>query len=96
MADHGSSGATSHGIAAHQATYSGFIKGSVALSLICAYTLVALAAFAFVSNFNLVLGFGGLIIGILAVLIDLRASGKWYLSGAWLVIFGLITAVAIG
>lgn len=95
MADHGSSGSVQHGLEAHQATYRGFVLGSVALSLICAYTLVALCAFAFISNFNLLIGFGGLIIGTLAVLVDLKAGGKWYISGAWLVIFGLIVAVAV-
>lgn len=95
MADHGSSGNASHGLEAHQATYRGFIRGSVALSLVCAYTLVALAAFGFAPSFNLLIGFGGLIIGMLAVLIDLKADGKWYLSGAWLAIFGLVTAIAI-
>jgi lipopolysaccharide export LptBFGC system permease protein LptF len=95
MAEHGTSGHTSQDFGAHQATYDGFIKGSVALALLCIYTLIALAAFAFVNNFNLLLGFGGLVIGILAVLIDLKASGKWYLSGAWVLIFGLVTAVAL-
>ncbi|MCB1431201.1 MAG: aa3-type cytochrome c oxidase subunit IV [Alphaproteobacteria bacterium] len=95
MAEHGSSGSTSQDFDAHQATYNGFIKGSVALTLLCIYTLIALVVFRFVNNFNLLLGFGGLVIGIVAVLIDLKASGKWFLSGAWAVIFGLVTAVAI-
>jgi hypothetical protein len=43
----------------------------------------------------MLLGFGGLILGILAVLIDARAGGRWLLSGGLLVIFGLVTAVAV-
>jgi uncharacterized membrane protein len=95
MADHGSSGSHSNNMEAHRATYEGFIKGSVALTLICLFTLVALAAFRFVGSGNVVLGFAGLILGILAVLIDARAGNKWYLSGGLLVIFGLVTAVLI-
>lgn len=95
MADHGSTGTPSHGYDAHKATYDGFIKGSVALGLLCAFTLVALVAFRFMTTGNVLAGFGGLIIGILAVLIDARTSGKWYISAGWLVVFGLIVAAAI-
>ena len=49
-------------------------------------------AFAFISKVNLLVGFGGLIIGILALVIDIRAGGSWRLSVGWLVIFGLLTA----
>ncbi len=95
MADHGSSGSHSHGFQSHQATYDNFIKGSVALTIICLYVLVALVSFAFVSNYNVLLGFAGLILGIIATLIDARAGSKWYLSVGLLVIFSLITAVAL-
>ena len=95
MADHGSSGTHSHGFEAHRATYEGFLKGSVALAILCLYVLVALVAFAFVSSGNVFLGFAGLIIGIIALLIDVRAGNKWYLSVGWLVIFGLLTAVMV-
>ncbi|WP_395686471.1 aa3-type cytochrome c oxidase subunit IV [Aestuariivirga sp.] len=96
MADHGASGAHSQNIEAHRATYQGFIKGSIILSIFCLYVLVALVAFAFVSSGNLLLGFGGLIIGTLALVIDARVGNAWYLSVGWLVIFGLITAVMLG
>lgn len=97
MADHSaSSGNGAHGFEAHAATYAGFLKGSVILSLMSFYVVVALVAFAFISHFNLLIGFGGLIIGAIALLVDARASNSWYLSGAWLVVFGLITAVAVG
>lgn len=80
----------------HQATYAGFLIGSVALTLICLYLLVALVAFRFVSHpLNLLMGFGGLILGVIAILIDMRASGRWYVSGGLLAVFGLLTAIAI-
>jgi hypothetical protein len=96
MAEHGSTGTHSHGFSEHAKTYDGFIKGSIALTILCFYVLVALVAFAFVaSSTNLLLGFGGLIIGILALVIDLRVGGSWRLSIGWLVIYGLLTAVML-
>ena len=95
MADHGASGTHSNDFDAHKSTYQGFLKGSVVLSLVCFYILVALVAFRFIGNYNVLIGFAGLIIGIVALLIDARAGNKWYLSGAWLVIFGLLTAVLL-
>ena len=95
MADHGHSGTHSHDFEAHKATYEGFLKGSVVLTILSLYVLVALVAFAFVPSLNLLIGFGGLIIGIIALLIDVRAGNNWYLSVGWLVIFGLITAVSL-
>ncbi len=96
MADHGSSGTNSHDFEAHQSTYDGFIKGSIALSLLSLNILVALVAFAFVNSGNLLIGFGGLIIAVLALLVDMRAGANWRLSVAWLVIYGLLTAVMVG
>ena len=81
MADHGSSGSHSHGLEEHQRTYEGFIKGSVALTLLCLFLLVALVAFRF--------------IGTIAVLIDFRAGSKWYLSGGLLVLYGLFIAILV-
>jgi Bacterial aa3 type cytochrome c oxidase subunit IV len=95
MADHGSSGTQSHDFEAHRATYEGFIKGSVILTLLSFYVLVALVAFRFAASGNVLLGFAGLIFGVIAILIDARASGKWYLSGGLLAIFALVTAVAV-
>jgi hypothetical protein len=77
----------------HKDTYSGFLKGSIALGLVCFYVLVALVAFRFMDNWNVFVGFAGLIMGIIATLIDLKASGKWYLSGGLLVLFGLFVAI---
>jgi hypothetical protein len=96
MAEHGSTGTHSHGYEQHAKTYDGFIKGSIALTILCFYVLVALVAFAFVaSSTNLLVGFGGLIIGALAMIVDLRVGGGWKLSVGWLVIYGLLTAVLL-
>ena len=96
MADHGTGAVHSQDLEAHRATYQGFIKGSIILTIFCLYVLVALVAFAFISSGNLLIGFGGLIIGTLALIIDTRAGNNWYLSAGWLVIFGLLTAVFVG
>ena len=95
MAEHGSTGTPSHGFEEHAKTYDGFIKCSIALTILCLYVLVALVAFAFISSGNLLIGFGGLIIGTLALIIDIRVGGNWRLSVGWLVIFGLLTAVML-
>ena len=94
MAEH-SSGNHSHGMEEHRSTYDAFIKGSIALSIICGFVLVALVSFRFAHTLNVFTGFAGLIVGIIAVLIDARTGGKWYLSGGLLVVFGLITAVNV-
>ncbi|MBL8790396.1 MAG: hypothetical protein JNM45_07845 [Rhizobiales bacterium] len=92
MADHSPSH-TPRGFEDHKETYAGFLTGSIALGIICAYTLVALVAFGFMDNFNVLVGFAGLIVGLIATLIDARAGGKWYLSGGLLVLFGLFVAI---
>ena len=94
MAEH-SSGNHSQDMEAHRNTYDGFIKGSVALSIICGFVLVALCSFAFAHTLNVFTGFAGLIVGIIVVLIDARTGGKWLLSVGALVLFGLITAVNV-
>lgn len=95
MADHGTSNSHSHGFEEHKATYQAFLKASIALTILCLYVLVALVAFAFVSSGNVFLGFAGLIIGLIALVIDVRAGNKWYLSVGWLAVFGLVTAVLV-
>jgi len=80
---------------AHRRTYEGFIKGSIALSIHCGFVLVALCSFAFAHTLNVFTGFAGLIIGTIAILIDARTGGKWYLSIGALVLFGLITAFKV-
>ena len=64
MAGHGSSGGDhSNWMNEHRGTYEGFIKGSVALTLLCFYVLVALVCFRFSPTLNVFFGFGGLIAG---------------------------------
>lgn len=94
MAEH-SSGNHANGMEEHRSTYDAFIKGSIALSIICGFVLVSLVAFRFAHTLNVFTGFAGLIVGIIAVLIDARTGGKWYLSAGLLALFGLITAVNV-
>jgi hypothetical protein len=94
MADH-SSGNSSKDMEGHVHTYEGFLKGAIALSLICFFALVALVDFRFAHSHSVLLGFSGLIVGIIAVLIDARTGSKWYLSGAILVLFGLISGFSV-
>ena len=82
----------------HAETYAGFIKYSVALGMACFVILTALCVFAFAPSgaMSLVLGFGGLIIGLLAIIVDIRiGSGKWLLSGAVAVVFALLAAMMV-
>lgn len=95
MADHGSSTTNPEHFQAARATYESFLKGAVALGIMCLYVLVALVAFAFVAKGNVLLGFAGLIIGILALIVDIRAGNNWYISVGWLVLFGLFTAIMV-
>ena len=95
MAEHGTHTSNAMDYEAANATYAGFLKGAVVLTIFCLYVLVALCAFAFIDKGNVLIGFGGLILGIVALVVDLRAGNNWYISVAWLVIFGLFTAVMV-
>jgi Bacterial aa3 type cytochrome c oxidase subunit IV len=86
---------TPRGYDDHKATYEGFLAGSVALSMVCLYILVALVAFSFMSSLNVFTGFAGIILGIIAVIVDLKTSGKWYVSSGLLVLFGLFVAANV-
>lgn len=94
MAKH-SSGNHSNDMEEHRSTYNAFITGSVALSIVCGYVLVALVSFRFAQSFNVFMGFGGLILGIVAVLLDVRRGSNWYLSVGLLVLFGLVIAASV-
>jgi Bacterial aa3 type cytochrome c oxidase subunit IV len=91
MADH-TPVHTPRGFQDHQETYDGFVKGAVALTIVCLFVVVALCAFRFMDHLNVFTGFAGIIAGIVATLIDLRSNGKWYVSGALLVLFGIFVA----
>ena len=95
MADHGTPTSSAMDYEQAHGTYSGFLKGAVVLTIMCCYVLVALCAFAFIDRGNVLIGFAGLIIGIIALIVDLRAANNWYISVGWLVIFGLFTAVMV-
>lgn len=96
MAEHSSSHSQSSGADDHRSTYEGFIKGTLALTLVCIFVLVALVSFRFGHAWSVFLGFAGLLAGIVGVLIDAKTgSGKWTLSIVLLVLFGLITAINI-
>ena len=94
MADHSPSH-TPRGFQDHKETYEGFLTGSVALTMVCLFILVALCAFRFMDNWNVFTGFAGIILGIVATLIDVRSGGKWYVSGALLALFGLFVAANV-
>jgi hypothetical protein len=46
-------------------------------------------------SLNVFTGFAGLIAGVIAAIIDVRIGGKWYLSSALLVLFGLFVAMNV-
>jgi hypothetical protein len=92
MASHGPSHEP-RGFQDHKESYEGFLTGSVAVSIICGFILVALCAFRFMDSLNVFTGFAGIIIGLIATLIDVRTGGKWTLSGVLLVLYGLFVAI---
>ena len=95
MADHGQSPSqpTVSGMGAHRATYQGFLQLSMAGVFHCLFVLVALVTFRFMDYpLNLLVGFGGLIIGTLVILISLRMGGKWIPSVILLVVYALFVA----
>ena len=80
----------------HRATYEGFVKGCISLSLMCAFIVVALCEFAFGTSFTFLIGFGGMVAGLISIIIDARANpSKWYLSIGLLIAYGLLVAVTI-
>ena len=95
MADHGTHTSSAMDYEQAHSTYAGFLKGSIVITILCLYVLVALCAFAFIDKGNVLIGFAGLIIGAIALIVDLRAGNNWYISVGWLVIFGLLTAVMV-
>ncbi len=80
----------------HAATYNAFVKYAVALSIACFIILTSLCLFAFGPTGSIFYGFGGLIVGLIALIIDLRiGSGNWLLSGAVAVLFALFAAMLV-
>jgi uncharacterized membrane protein SpoIIM required for sporulation len=82
--------------AEHKATYEGFLKGSIALTFISLFVLVALCSVGFGATMPRFLAFAGVIIGIIVTLIDMRSGTKvWPLSLGFLVVYGLLTAINV-
>jgi hypothetical protein len=95
MADHAPSPAP-RGFEDHKATYEAFLKFSTAGSLVCLFIVVALVIFRFVNNpLNLVLGFGGIIVGLVASLLALRMGGKWLIPVVLLALYILMAAATV-
>lgn len=101
MADHGHSPSSASapvvtGMAAHRATYEGFLNWSAVIALISLYICVALVDFRFVdAPLSLFAGFGGIIIGVIVSLIAMRMGGKWLLPIGLLVLYGLFIGVNV-
>jgi hypothetical protein len=86
----------SFNLADHRETYDGFLRGSTAVALTCAYVLVALCMFAFGSGATVFWGFTGLILGVAVITLDtVSGSRTWALSIGLLVLFGLFTAMRV-
>ena len=91
-----STAAPSFDLSDHRATYEGFVRGSIALTLACAYVLVALCMFAFGAGATVFWGFAGLILGFAVItLATVSGSRTWALSIGLLVLFGLFTAMRV-
>ena len=85
-----------HDYEPHAETWHGFIRGSIAIILATVYVLVGLVSIGFGSTWPLFLGFVGIIIGHVAIAIDLRTGARSFgLSLGVLAVFALITLINI-
>jgi hypothetical protein len=89
-AQHGAMDSSTHG-----ATYEFFVRIMVAGIIHVFFVMVALVSFAFGHSASVFLGFAGLIIGTIAVLIDFRSQSRYFLSLGLLALFALITAINV-
>jgi len=82
---------------AHMKTYEAVLRGTVATILGCVIILTALALFAFGSGASAtVIGFLGLIIGAIALILDLRmGNANWPLSIGFAVLFALVVIMKV-
>ena len=93
MSDHTSD---SGDMTAHRATYDGFVRGAIVIVLGSFFILVALCNFAFGQTAPLLLGFAGIIVGLIALAVDARSGSKtWALSLILLVAYGILTAINV-
>lgn len=96
MAEQASSGSHSQDLTEHRQTYDAFLRGSVGLTLLCAFILVALVSFRFAASWNVLFGFATIILGVIGVVIDARTgNSRWTVSLVLLAVMGLITAVNV-
>jgi hypothetical protein len=96
MAEHSTSQSHSGAMAEHRATYQGFVRGSIVVTLLCFFVLVALVSFRFGHAWHVFLGFLTIFAGLVGTLIDIRTgSRRFTLSLVLLVVFGLITAINV-
>ena len=85
-----------HDYQPHAETWHGFIRGSIATILATVYVLVGLVCIGFGSAWPLFIGFVGMILGHIAIAIDLRTGSRSFgLSLGLLAVFALITIVNI-
>ena len=81
-----------HDFEPHAETWHGFIRGSIATILATVYVLVGLVCIGFGSVWPLFIGFVGMILGHIAIAIDLRTGSRSFgLSLGLLAVFALIT-----
>ena len=81
-----------HDYQPHAETWHGFIRGSVATIIATVYILVGLVCIGFGSTWPLFIGFVGMILGHIAIAIDLRTGSRSFgLSLGLLAVFALIT-----
>lgn len=78
----------------HVETYRSFIRGTVAVIFACVYVMVGLVSVSFGSTLPVFLAFAGIILGFIAIAIDLRTGAqRWPLALGGLAVFALITAL---
>ena len=95
MADHAPS-PEPRGYEDHKATYEGFLQFSTAGALVCLFVVVALVVFRFVENpLNIVLGFGGILVGVISSFVALRMGGKWMIPTVLLILNILLVAANV-
>ena len=93
MSDHASNDDM---MAAHRATYAGFVRGGIIIAVACFFILVGLCNFAFAHTMGLFMGFAGIIAGLIALAIDARSGSRSFgLSLILLLAYALITAINV-
>jgi hypothetical protein len=98
MAEHTLEHPAQHGAmdtSSHAATYQFFLRVVVAAIIHVGFVMVALVSFAFGHSAAVFIGFAGLILGTLAVLIDFRSQSRYFLALGLLALFALITAINV-